>query len=108
MRNALAEHMRELSEAEQAIGRAKGLAEGRVEGRVEGLAAQRALLCEQAAQRFDETISGQLSDLLSRIDDFERLTEIGRSIIACETGEELLSRVNGGKVKPRRNGKLSD
>lgn len=95
MPNALAKHMRELSETEQAKGRA------------EGLAAQRALLCDLTTQRFDEAISGQLSGLLARIDDFERLAEVGRSIIACETGEELLSRVNGAKAKPRRNARRS-
>ena len=76
----------------RAEGLAKGRAEGLAEGRAEGIERQRALLCRQAARRFGEETAAPLSARLARIDDPERLAEVGDWIVDCATGAELLAR----------------
>ena len=71
---------------------AEGLAEGRAEGRAESIERQRALLCRQAARRFGEATAMPLSARLARLDDPERLAEVGDWIVDCAAGAELLAR----------------
>ena len=59
-------------------------------GRAEG---ERALLCRQAAQKFDEDTARQLAVLLEDAAGPDRLTRAGVGIIECRTGPELLARV---------------
>ena len=66
--------------------------EARAEGLAEGIEHQRALLRRQAARRFGEETAAPLSARLARIDDPERLAEVGDWIVDCATGAELLAR----------------
>ena len=75
-----------------AASRAAGRAEGRAAGRAEGRAEQRALLCRQAARRFDAETAKKLAGLLAGVDDPARLAEAGDWIVVCATGAELLDR----------------
>ena len=80
----LAERMKEWTE--------EWLREGREQGIERGRAEERALLCRQAARKFDAETAERLSGLLDRLTDPERLAEVGDSIIECGTGAELLAR----------------
>ncbi len=62
------------------------------EGLERGRAEERALLCRQAARKFDAETAERLSGLLDRLTDPEHLAEAGDSIIECGTGAELLAR----------------
>ena len=77
-------------------GRAQGVAEGREQGRAQGLTQgvdqQRALLCRQAAVRFDADTAVRLADLLASIADPERLAEVGVWLVRCDTATEFLAR----------------
>lgn len=55
-----------------------------------GLAAERELLCRQAARKFGVAAGDALSRHLGDIADSDRLARIGESIIDCGTGAELL------------------
>ena len=68
------------------------LREGREQGLERGRAEERALLCRQAARKFDAETAEKLSGLLERLTDPESLAEVGDSIIECGTGAELLAR----------------
>ena len=68
---------------------------GREQGRAEGQAEQRALLCRQAARKFDAATAERLSERLAGITDPERLAEVGEWLLECEHGDELLDRVAG-------------
>ncbi len=80
----LAERMKEWTE--------EWLREGREQGIERGRAEERALLCRQAARKFDAETAERLSGLLDRLTDPEHLAEAGDSIIECGTGAELLAR----------------
>ena len=69
--------------------------EGREEGREQGRAEERALLCRQAARKFDADTAERLSGVLNGLADPERLAEVGEWIIECETSAELLGRAGG-------------
>ena len=56
------------------------------------LVRERSLLSRQARRKFDLETAAQLSELLPRIADRDRLIEIGDAIIDCSTGAELLER----------------
>jgi len=81
-------------------GRAQGVAEGREQGRAQGVAEgrnqgvdqQRALLCRQAAARFDADTAARLADLLAPIADPERLAAAGDWLVRCDTAAEFLAR----------------
>jgi len=70
-----------------------GIEEGFQQGRAFGLMKERALLCSQARQRFGQTCAEQLEHLLALVDDIDRLADVGKWIIGCETDEEFLARV---------------
>ena len=69
--------------------RAEGHAEGRAEGRAQG---ERALLVRLAARRFGAGTAQRLSALLLRIEDPDRLADVGEWIVDCASGDELLAR----------------
>ena len=69
--------------------RAEGHAEGRAEGRAEG---ERALLVRLAARRFGTGTAQRLFALLLRIEDPDRLADVGEWIVDCTSGDELLAR----------------
>ena len=73
-------------------GRAQGVAEGREQGRAQGVDQQRALLCRQAAARFDTETAARLADLLAPIADPERLAEVGDWLVRCDTAATFLAR----------------
>ena len=84
--------------AGRAEGRAEGLTRGRAEGltqgRAEGIALQRTFLGRLAAQKFGPVTSERIADLLAGIEDPDRLAEAGDLIIACDDGDDLLSRLS--------------
>ena len=66
---------------------AKGIEQGRRE--------ERALLCRQAARKFDAGAAEGLAAALAGVTDPDRLARVGDWIIECATGSELLARVRG-------------
>ena len=84
--------------------RAEGLAEG-IERGIErgieqglerGLAAERDLLCRQAARKFGAGTADRLAGLLAHVGDTGRLAQVGDWIIDCATGAELIARFGNG------------
>ncbi len=73
-------------------GRAQGVAEGREQGLTQGVDQQRALLCRQAAARFDADTAARLADLLAPISDPERLAEVGDWLVRCDTAAAFFAR----------------
>ena len=73
-------------------GREQGVAEGREQGLTQGVDQQRALLCRQAAARFDADAAARLADLLAPIADPERLAEVGDWLVRCETASAFFAR----------------
>ena len=73
-------------------GREQGLAEGREQGLTQGVDQQRALLCRQAAARFDAETAARLADLLVPISDPERLAEVGDWLVRCDTPAAFFAR----------------
>ena len=61
----------------------------RTEGRAEGGSS---LVRRQAKLKFGAGTAEELSGLVGRISDPERIARIGELIIECETGAELLAR----------------
>ena len=74
-------------------GLAKGLAKGLQQGRAEALAQNRALLTRQAEVRFGGAAAKALRAALARIDSAEALERVAEWIVACESGDALLARV---------------
>ena len=88
----------ETSRVLRRVGRALGVREGTGPDdtpwlRMERQESQRALLVRQAARRFGAGTAERLAALLLRIDDPDRLTEVGDRIVDCATGADLLDRV---------------
>ena len=79
-------------------GRAEGLTQGRAEGltqgRAEGIVRHRTFLGRLAAQKFGPHAAERIADLLTGIEDPDRLAAVGDLIIACDDGDELLSRLS--------------
>ena len=69
------------------------VAEGLEQGLEQGRAEERALLCRQAARKFDAATAQRLSAALAEVTDPARLAEVGDWIIECGTADELLTRV---------------
>ena len=72
----------------------EGLQEGRQEGLREGLAHERELLRRQAVSRFGAGTAERLAGMLGDIADPERLAEVGEWLVCCETGDEVLARLD--------------
>ena len=75
-------------------GRAEGLEQGRAEEREQGRAEERALLCRQAARKFDAAAAQRLAAALAEVGDADRLAEVGDWIIECGTAAELFARLH--------------
>ena len=69
------------------------VAEGREQGLEQGRAEERALLCRQAARKFDADAARRLEAVLAEVTDPERLAQVGDWIIECGTAAELFARV---------------
>ena len=76
-----------------AEGRAEGLEQGREQGREQVRVEKCALLCRQAARKFDDDDTQRLAAVLAEVTDPERLAEVGDWIIDCGTEAELFARV---------------
>ena len=95
------EWTRELLEQGRAQGRAQGIEQGRAQGIEQGRAQgieqgrheERALLCRQAARKFDAGAAEGLAAALAGVNDPDRLARVGDWIIECATASELLARV---------------
>ena len=92
VRTMLAETMQEWTEEWVEQGRAQGIEQGRVE--------ERALLCRQAARKFDAAAGQQLAAALADVTDPDSLAQVGDWIIECGTAAELFSRLTD---TPRRS-----
>ena len=73
----------------------QGLEQGREQGLEQGREAERALLCRQAARKFDAASGKRLAAVLAGIADVDRLAEVGDLIIECGTAAELFARIAG-------------
>ena len=91
----LAEQVREWTEGWVSEGREQGVAEGREQGMAEGRAEERALLCRQAARKFDDATARRLAAALAEVADPDRLAQVGDWIIECGTAADFLARVDG-------------
>ena len=85
----LSENVREWTAGWVAEGREQGLEQGLEQGRAE----ERALLCRQAARKFDDDAARRLADVLAEVADPERLAQVGDWIIECGTAADLFARV---------------
>ena len=93
LRPTLGERVRQWAESYRAQGIEQGIEQGIKQGIAQGLARERTLLCRQAARKLGAPIAERLATLLSRIEDPERLAEVGEWVIDCEDGAALLRRV---------------
>lgn len=72
----------------------QGIAEGMEKGIKRGyLAGERETYVRLARLRFDLEIANQLVPLLEQIQDRQQLAQVGEWLIQCESGAELLSRI---------------
>ena len=62
------------------------------QGRQEGIQAQRALLCRQAARKFDAATGERLAATLDGVADSDRLAQVGDWLIECGTADALFAR----------------
>ncbi len=69
----------------------------RAEARAESLASERARLRDQAELKFDAPTADRLAESLAGTDAAERLAEVARWIIVCDTSDELLDRISEGR-----------
>ena len=89
-------------------GHERGLKHGLERGLEHGRAEERALLCRQAARKFDDDTAQRLAVLLEQTADPERLAQAGIWILECETGAELLDRVSGNTAAAGRREGMDD
>ena len=89
------EWTRELLEQGRAQGIEQGIEQGRAQGIEQGRHEERALLCRQAARKFDAVAAEGLAAALAGVTDPDRLARVGDWIIECATALELLARVRG-------------
>ena len=82
----------------------RGLEQGIERGVEQGLAHERALLRRLAASRFGAETAERLSGVLAGIADPEGLAEVGEWLVRCETGGELLARVDPAAGNADRHG----
>ena len=88
----LAETLDEWAEEKFRQGRIEGIEHGRAEGVARGRAEGVALLLRQANRRFGADVGQALAELIKRMDDADRLMEVGDLVVDCATGRELLDR----------------
>ena len=73
----------------------QGIEQGRAQGIEQGRHEERALLCRQAARKFDAVAAEELAAVLAGVTDPDRLARVGDWIIECATASELLACVRG-------------
>ena len=93
LRPTLGERVRQWAEHYRAEGIEQGIEQGIERGIAQGLAQERALLRRLAARKLGTPTAERLAALLTRVEDPERLAEVGEWIIDCEDGAELLRQV---------------
>ena len=97
LEETLGEWTREWLERGRDEGRAQGIEQGIERGWAQGIEQgrdeERALLCRQAARKFDGTAAEGLAAALAGVTDPERLGRVGEWIIECATAADLLARV---------------
>ena len=71
----------------------QGIEQGHAQGLEQGRDEERALLCRQAARKFDGASAERLAAALVGVTDAERLGRVGDWIIECATASDLLARV---------------
>ena len=76
-------------------GKERGIEIGMERGIEQARAEERARLCRQAAQKFDEATARRLAELLEHAAGPERLERAGMAIFECKTSGEFLARVAG-------------
>ena len=76
-------------------GIAQGMEKGRAQGIEQGRNEERALLCRQAARKFDAGAAEGLAAALAGVTDPDRLARVGDWIIECASASDLLARVRG-------------
>ena len=80
-------------------GRQEGIALGEQRGRQAanalGARQMRNLVVGQVRRKFGSPTADSLSDSLDRGGDAERIVDVGNWLVECQTGEDLLRRVNG-------------
>ena len=88
---ALREWTREWLEQGIEQGRARGIEQGRAQGIEQGRHEERALLCRQAARKFDAGAAEGLAAALAGVTDPDRLARVGDWIIEYAAASELLA-----------------
>ena len=73
----------------------QGIAQGMEKGIEQGRNEERALLCRQAARKFDAGAAEGLAAALAGVTDPDRLARVGDWIIECASASDLLARVRG-------------
>ena len=64
----------------------KWIAQGRTEGQI-------AVMRRLAARKFGPETADRLAERLTKVEDPERVVEVGEWLLDCGSGEELLARV---------------
>jgi predicted transposase/invertase (TIGR01784 family) len=95
VRTMLAETVQEWTAEWVEQGREQGREQGIQQGVQQG---QRALLCRQAARKFDAATGQRLAAALDGVADSDRLAQVGDWIIECETAAELFARFQDGSL----------
>ena len=72
---------------------AQGLEEGLEKGREETLAVTREILVESVLVRFGGPLAERVSAWLEKIGDVQTLREVGKWLLACESPETLVDRM---------------
>ena len=94
MRTMLAENVEEWTAEWVEQGREEGREEGRGQGIEQGRAEERALLCRQAARKFDAAAAQRLAAEIEKVADPDRLAQVGDWIIECGTAADLFGRLS--------------
>ena len=95
VRTMLAETVQEWTAEWVEQGREQGREQGIQQGVQQG---QRALLCRQAARKFDAATGQRLAAALDGVADSDRLAQVGDWIIECQTAAELFARFQDGSL----------
>ena len=95
LRTTLEQRFQALRDADVAKGEARGLARGLEQGLARWLERDRQLLVRMVGRKFGPDMADVAAGQLAGISDADRLEDVGMWIIDCETGSELLARLQG-------------
>ena len=95
LRTTLEQRFQALRDADIAKGEARGLERGLEQGLEQGLERERQLLVRQVLRKFGPDVADLAAGLLAGISDPDRLQDVGEWIFDCDTGSELLARLQG-------------